>query len=81
MSLMDMDAFSAAFRSHSEGQDKFTRRMVIALADMDGSTPRQTVRRCERLALLREGSWDWFISNGGITKEQIEQVRAEKAKP
>jgi hypothetical protein len=54
--------------------------MVIALADMDGTSPRQTVRRCERLGLLREGSWEWFAANGGISAEQVQQVRAEKAK-
>jgi hypothetical protein len=80
MSIMDMDVFSAAFRSHAGGSSKFTRRMVIALADMDGTSPRQTVRRCERLGLLREGSWEWFAANGGISAEQVQQVRAEKAK-
>ncbi|MDH2400150.1 hypothetical protein QCM77_09375 [Bradyrhizobium sp. SSUT18] len=40
---------TAAFRSHTAGQNKFIRRMVIALADMYGTTPRQLVLRCERL--------------------------------
>jgi hypothetical protein len=75
MSLMDMDALTAAFRAHKEGQTKFTRRMAIVLADMDGTTPKQLVRRCERLGLLREGSWDWFAANGGITADHIEEVR------
>lgn len=76
MSNMDMDTLSAAFRSHVQGSEKFTRRMAIALAEMDGTTPRQLVLRCERLKLLKEGSWDWFAENGGITKEHIEQARA-----
>jgi hypothetical protein len=74
MSLMDMDALTAAFRSHTEGQEKFTRRMAIALARMDGTTPKQLVLRCERLQLLKPGSWDWFSENGGITREQIDEV-------
>ena len=80
MSLMDMDAFTAAFKSHADGQEKFTRRMVIALAHMDGTTPRQAVLRCERLGLLRQGSWDWFSANGGITREQVEEVLHSEAR-
>jgi hypothetical protein len=72
---MDMDALTAAFRSHVQDSDKFTRRMAIALAEMDGTTPRQLVLRCEGLRLLKQGSWDWFVENGGITKAHIEQAR------
>jgi hypothetical protein len=71
---MDMDALTSAFRSHTEGSDKFTRRMAIALAAMDGTTPRQLVLRCERLGLLKEGSWDWFVENGGITQDHVEEA-------
>lgn len=77
MSLMDMDVLTAAFNSHKAGQTKFTRRMAIALAAMDGTTPKQLVLRCERLGLLKEGSWDWFAANGGITHDHIDQVRTE----
>ncbi|MGR4927234.1 hypothetical protein ACIPUD_10510 [Bradyrhizobium sp. CAR08] len=73
---MDADTIAAAFRSHTEGSTKFTRRMPIVLADMDGSTPRQLVLRCERLGLLKPHSWDWFVANGGITADQVEEVRA-----
>lgn len=77
MSLMDMDALTAAFKSHTEGHDKFTRRMAIVLAGMDGTTPKQLIQRCERLGLLKPGSWEWFKDNGGITAEQVDQVRHE----
>lgn len=73
---MDMDTLSAAFAVHTTGQTSFTRRMAITLADMDGTTPRQLVLRCERLGLLKPGSWDWFAHHGGITAAQIEEVRA-----
>lgn len=76
MSLMDMDTLCAAFRSHTKGGDKFTRRMAIALAEMDGTTPRQLVLRCERLRLLKEGSWDWFAENGEITKAHVDEAHA-----
>ena len=75
MSLMDMDTLTAAFNAHKQGQTKFTRRMAINLAHMDGTTPKQLVLRCERLGLLKHGSWDWFAENGGITQDQIREVR------
>ncbi|MCK1536824.1 MULTISPECIES: hypothetical protein [unclassified Bradyrhizobium] len=75
MSTMDMDALTAAFNAHKAGQTKFTRRMAIALADMDGTTPKQLVLRLERLGLLKQGSWDWFAANGGITWDHIREVR------
>lgn len=72
-------ALAAAFHAHAAGQTKFTRRMAIAIADMFGETPRQIVLRLERLRLLKAGSWDWFAANGGITKENIAEARAELA--
>lgn len=76
MGLMDVETLTAAFRSHIDGSAKFTRRMAIVLADMDGSTPRQLVLRCERLGLLKPNSWEWFVANGGITADQVDEVRA-----
>lgn len=75
MSLLDMDTLTAAFKSHTEGSAKFTRRMAIALADMDGTTPLQLVERCERLGLLHEGSRQWFVENGGITTNHVQAAR------
>lgn len=75
MSLMDMDTLTAAFNAHTQGQTKFTRRMAINLAHIDGTTPKQLVLRLERLGLLKRGSWDWFVANGGITQDQIREVR------
>ena len=72
--MMDMDSLAAAFKKHIEGSDKFTRRMAIALARMDGTTPKQLVLRCERLGLLKSGSWEWFADNGGITKHHIDEA-------
>lgn len=70
------DALVTAFRAHTAGHTHFTRRMAIKLADKFGETPRQLVLRLERRGLLKRGSWDWFAMNGGITKEQIAEVRA-----
>ncbi len=71
---MDDAALIAAFRAHTDGQTNFTRRMVIHLALMADETPRQIVLRCERLGLCRDGTWDWFVSNGGITKQHIAEA-------
>lgn len=77
----DNDALESAFRAHTEGQTHFTRRMAIAIADMFGETPRQTVLRLERRGLLKRGSWDWFVMNGGITKEHLSDARADARLP
>ena len=77
--ILDEETLLMAFAVHTAGETHFTRRMAINLADMDGSTPRALVRRCERLGLLKPGAWEWFVTNGGITSEQVDQVRRENA--
>jgi hypothetical protein len=78
MAILSMDALSAAFAAHTEGQPAFTRRMAVTLADMDGTSPRELVLRLERLGLVKGGSWEWFKHHGGITAAQADQVRAER---
>lgn len=83
MSSMDAEVFRAAFEAHTAGRVRgepnfFTRRMAILMATMDGTTPREAVLRCEDLGLLKAGAWSWFVRNGGITSEQVEQVRSER---
>ena len=78
---LDMDTLSAAFAAHTAGSDKFTRRMAVILADMDGTTPRQLVLRCERLGLLRCGSWEWFRENGGINADHVREARNQAPSP
>lgn len=68
----------AAFKAHSEGQAQFTRRMAINIADFFGSTPCRVVQRLEQLWILKEGSWDWFTANGGITRDHVNQARADR---
>lgn len=85
MPAMDADVFCSAFEAHTAGRVRgepnfFTRRMAIILAAMDGTTPREAVRRCEQLGLLKAGAWSWFARNGGITVAQIEQVRSERVR-
>jgi hypothetical protein len=39
------------------------------------------VRRLEELSLAREGTWDWFNANGGITDDQARHVLGEVSSP
>lgn len=62
------------FAEITAGQTHLTRRHVILLAYMFGVSREATVRRLEELKLAKEGTWDWFAANGGITDEQAQQV-------
>lgn len=75
---MDDDALRAAFAAHKEGQTKFTRRMAINIADMAEMRPMSLVWRLEKMGLLKRGSCDWFRMNGGITKDDVTEVRCDR---
>ena len=77
---MNDDELRAAFKAHTEGADKFTRRMAIAIADMAEMKPMSLVWRLEKMGLLRRGSWDWFQMNGGITADHVAVARASRAR-
>lgn len=76
---MDDTTLRAAFDAHTTGQDKFTRRMAIAIADMVGMRPMSLIWRLEKLGLLKSGSWDWFRHYGGITADHVNEARATRA--
>ena len=78
-SVMGDDDLRAAFAAHKQGATKFTRRMAIAIAEMADMRPMSLVWRLEKMGLLKRGSWEWFQANGGITREHIEEVRADMA--
>ena len=76
----------SAFRDITAGSSQLTRRHVIVLASMFGVAREAMVRRLEELRLAKQGTWDWFAANGGITDEQARQVlggdpREDAAKP
>lgn len=82
---MDDETLKVAVAAHKEhapvsetGRPMFTRRMVINLAHMAACTPRQMVKRCERLGLCKPGSWDWFQANGGFQKWHFEEAAKER---
>lgn len=62
------------FAEVTVGQSHLTRRHIILLANAFGVAREAMVRRLEELDLVKDGTWDWFASNGGITDEHVEQV-------
>lgn len=77
---MDNVALYAAFQAYTAGETHFTRRMAIGIADFFGTTPRCVISQLERLWILKEGSWDWFVANGGFTRAHFDQARSAPAK-
>jgi Zn-dependent peptidase ImmA (M78 family)/DNA-binding XRE family transcriptional regulator len=69
------------FREITAGASKLTRRHIIVLAHMFGVSREAMVRRLEELALTKDGTWDWFQQNGGITDEQAHQVLGDLPGP
>lgn len=62
------------FAAITAGQSHLTRRHIILLAHAFAVSREAMVRRLEELKLARDGTWDWFVANGGITDEQARQV-------
>jgi Zn-dependent peptidase ImmA (M78 family)/DNA-binding XRE family transcriptional regulator len=69
------------FKEVTVGAPKLTRRHVILLAHFFGVSREFLVRRLEELGLTKEGTWDWFVSNGNITDEQARQVLGDRVIP
>ena len=62
------------FQEVTAGSERLTRRHVIVLAYFFGVSREAMVRRLEELGLTSKGTWDWFQSNGGITKQHQKRV-------
>lgn len=62
------------FAEITAGQSHLTRRHIILLAHAFGASREAMVRRLEELKLARDGTWDWFVANGGISDDQVRQV-------
>lgn len=69
------------FQELIAGSNTLSRRHVIILAHFFGVSREAMVRRLEELRLVKEGTWDWFQSNGGITDEQMRQVLGDLQAP
>ncbi|BAT59394.1 helix-turn-helix domain protein [Variibacter gotjawalensis] len=69
------------FAEITAGQSHLTRRHVILIAHAISLSREATVRRLEELKLAREGTWDWFQGNGGITDAQVREVLGDIPRP
>lgn len=72
--LTPAQAVRQKFADITAGSASLTRRHVIVLAHIFHVSREAMVRRLEELRLTKRGTWDWFVSNGGITNEHVEQV-------
>lgn len=72
-------SFEKSFRQLTAGADKLTRRHVILLAHQYHISREACVRRLEELGLVKKGTWDWFVMNGGITDKDARSVLNEAA--
>ena len=80
---IDDDALRAAVKAHREdalakGEKCFSRRRVITIADLFGWKPMPMVWQMEKRGLLKRGSYEWFKRNGGITYEDVCEVRNDR---
>jgi Zn-dependent peptidase ImmA (M78 family) len=62
------------FAEITAAQSHLTRRHVILLAYTFGVSREAIVRRLEELALVKSGTWEWFVSYGGISEQEVAQV-------
>ena len=60
-------AVLSKFNEITAGSSHLSRRHVIVLAHTFGVSREAMVRRLEELRLTKQGSWEWFKVNGGIT--------------
>ena len=75
--LMPARVLKQHFSEITAGQSHLTRRHIIMLSDIFGVSRETLARRLEELNLAKAGTWDWFVSNGGITDEQARQIIRE----
>jgi hypothetical protein len=69
----------ALFKAKTVGMERLSRRVVIEMADIAEMSCKALVLRCERLGLALDGSWEWFMANGGISEKDIIAARAQLA--
>jgi Zn-dependent peptidase ImmA (M78 family)/DNA-binding XRE family transcriptional regulator len=72
--LMPSRAVRQRFFEITAGQTHLTRRHIILLAHAFSISREAICRRLEELELAKKGTWDWFVTNGGISDEQAREV-------
>jgi len=79
--LTPMRAVMQKFQEVTAGSDNLSRRHVIILSHFFGVSREAMVRRLEELGQVKQGTWDWFQSNGNITDDQARQVLGDLSAP
>jgi len=74
-------AVGVKFQELTAGASKLTRRHIILLAHVFGVSREAMVRRLEELGLTKQGTWDWFVQQGGITDAQALEVLGDLIPP
>ncbi len=74
-------AVKQKFQEVTAGAGNLSRRHVIILSHFFGVSREAMVRRLEELGLVKQGTWDWFHSNGNITDDQARQVLGDLSAP
>lgn len=69
------------FEEVTAGSEVLSRRHIIVLAHFFGVSREAMVRRLEELRLTKNGTWDWFEDQGGITEGHVRQVLGDLAQP
>ncbi|MBL1422192.1 MAG: ImmA/IrrE family metallo-endopeptidase [Alphaproteobacteria bacterium] len=77
--LMPSRTIISKFQEITFGSDQFTRRHIIALSHSMNVSREAIVRRLEELKIVKNGTWDWFDRNGGISDEQVIEVLGDRA--
>lgn len=72
--LMPKSTLASKFFEITAGASTLTRRHIILLSSMFSVSREAMVRMLEQIGLAPKGSWEWFKSNGGITKDHVSQV-------
>lgn len=75
---MPARAITQRFYELTAGTNRVSRRIVIELAHAFGVSREALVRRIEELKLVKSGTWNWFVDNGGIKEEQVKQVLGDR---
>lgn len=76
--LMPARTLMHKFKEVTAGSGKLTRRHIIILAHFFGVSREALVRRLEALKLVKQGAWDWFSNEGGISDKQAAEVLGDR---
>ena len=75
--LTPAESFEESFRQLKEITGKTTRRLIILLSQQYSISRQACGLRLEELGLSKNGTWDWFEKNGGITEDHVREVLGE----